>query len=99
MPLSQFFRISQMTRKLHHYTGDEVRALRRAMGMNQATFWAAFQTVQSVGSRYETHRDIPITVQILLNIAFGTDKSAQALFDDLRELGRRARERGAKWPS
>lgn len=78
-----------MTLKLHYYTGDEVRSLRRALGMTQTAFWAAFQTVQSVGSRYETAREIPNTVQLLLNIAFGSDRATQALVTGLRDLGHR----------
>lgn len=74
--------------KLKIYTGEEVRELRRKFGLNQSEFWAHFQTTQSGGSRYESGREIPDPVQVLLNIAFSTDAKAAAIFDELRQFGR-----------
>jgi transcriptional regulator with XRE-family HTH domain len=74
--------------KLKTYTGEEVRELRRKLSLNQSEFWAHFQTTQSGGSRYESGREIPDPVQVLLNIAFGTDAKAAAIFDEFRHLGR-----------
>lgn len=73
--------------KLKTYTGDEIRTLRRKLDLNQRDFWAPFQTTQSGGSRYESGREIPEPVQVLLNIAFGTDAKAAAIFDELRQFG------------
>lgn len=73
--------------KLKIYAGAEVRELRRKLQLNQSEFWAPFQTNQSCGSRYETGRDIPDPVQVLLNIAFNTDAKAAAIFDELRAFG------------
>ena len=73
--------------KLKVYTGSEVRELRRKLQLNQSEFWAPFQTTQSGGSRYESGREIPDPVQVLLNIAFGTDTKAEAIFDELRAFG------------
>lgn len=73
--------------KLKTYTGEEVRALRQKLNLNQSEFWAPFQTTQSGGSRYESGRDIPEPVQVLLNIAFSTDAKATAIFDELRQFG------------
>ena len=73
--------------KLKIYTGAEVRELRRNLHLNQSEFWTPFQTTQSGGSRYESGRDIPNPVQVLLNIAFGTDAKAAAIFDELRTFG------------
>ena len=70
--------------KLKIYTGEEVRELRRTLNLNQSEFWAPFQTTQSGGSRYESGREIPDPVQVLLNIAFNTDAKAAAIFDELR---------------
>lgn len=75
------------TMKLKIYTGEEVRALRQKLGLNQSDFWAPFQTTQSGGSRYESGREIPDPVQVLLNIAFNTDAKAAAIFGELREFG------------
>ena len=73
--------------KLKTYTGAEVRELRRKLDLNQRDFWTSFQTTQSGGSRYESGREIPDPVQVLLNIAFGTDAKAAAIFDELRAFG------------
>lgn len=73
--------------KLKIYTGAEVRELRRKLHLNQSEFWATFQTTQSGGSRYESGREIPDPVQVLLNIAFVTDAKAAAIFDELRAHG------------
>ncbi len=73
--------------KLKIYTGIEVRELRRKLHLNQSEFWTPFQTTQSGGSRYESGREIPAPVQVLLNIAFGTDVKATAIFDELRAFG------------
>ena len=73
--------------KLKTYTGAEVLELRRKLQLNQRDFWAPFQTTQSGGSRYESGREIPAPVQVLLNVAFGTDAKATAIFDELRAFG------------
>jgi len=73
--------------KLKIYTGIEVRELRRKLHLNQSEFWTPFQTTQSGGSRYESGREIPAPVQVLLNIAFGTDVKATAIFNELRAFG------------
>lgn len=73
--------------KLKTYSGAEVLELRRKLHLNQSEFWAPFQTTQSGGSRYESGREIPAPVQVLLNIAFNTDAKATAIFDELRAFG------------
>ena len=73
--------------KLKIYTGAEVRELRRNLHLNQSEFWTPFQTTQSGGSRYESGREIPDPVQVLLNLAFGTDAKAAAICDELRAHG------------
>lgn len=73
--------------KLKAYTGAEVRELRLTLQLNQSEFWTPFQTTQSGGSRYESGREIPTPVQVLLNIAFTTDAKATAIFNELRAFG------------
>lgn len=73
--------------KLKIYTGSEVRELRRKLHLNQSEFWTPFQIGQSGGSRYESGREIPAPVQVLLNIAFGTDAKAGSIFVELRAFG------------
>lgn len=74
--------------KLKTYTGEEVRELRRERRMNQGEFWSIFKTTQSGGSRYESGRDIPESVQALLNIAFGTEARSAAIVEGLRAIGK-----------
>lgn len=42
---------------------------RRLTGMNQAEFWQRFGVTQSGGSRYETGRNIPKPIQLLLALS------------------------------
>lgn len=44
----------------------DVSAARRACGLNQQDFWAPYGTSQSGGSRYESERDMPVSVKLLL---------------------------------
>lgn len=71
--------------KLRTYTGPEVREIRKKLNLNQFEFWSKFTTTQSGGSRYESGREIPSPVQLLLNMAFASDAKAQAIFDNLRQ--------------
>lgn len=66
-------------------TGAEVRKLREKLGMNQTQFWSRVQVQQSAASRYETGRSIPEPVQMLLVMAYGTDKQAAAALAGLRK--------------
>lgn len=74
--------------KLHVYSGAEARKLRKELGLVQADFWEPFGAIQSTGSRYESDREIPESVQILLNIAFGSETKASTIVTALRTLGR-----------
>lgn len=65
--------------------GIEVRKLREKLGMNQTTFWSRVSVQQSSASRYETGRSIPGPVQLLLLMAYGTDKQAGAVAAGLRK--------------
>lgn len=74
--------------KFKIYTGAEVRKLRRDLRLNQQDFWSHFQIGQSGGSRYESGRDIPHPVQLLLNIAFCTATKSEAIVEGLTQFGR-----------
>ena len=54
-------------------TGPRVLALRRRLGLNQYEFWTRLGVTQSGGSRYESGRRIPRTMQMLLDLAYGQD--------------------------
>lgn len=75
-----------MTRKLHIYTAEEVRALRAKAGMNQTEFWGAFGVTQSGGCRYEAGRGISMPLQMLLNIAFGGPATSAGIVSAVRVL-------------
>lgn len=74
--------------KFRTYTGPEVREIRKKLNLNQFEFWSKFATTQSGGSRYESGREIPSPVQLLLNVAFAPDAKAIAIVDELRQLAR-----------
>ena len=64
---------------------EEVRDWRHKHQMNQAAFWARVGVTQSGGSRYETGRNIPKPVQILLTVTYGTDKQLEKMLEALRD--------------
>lgn len=65
-------------------TGEQVKALRHKLGMHQAQFWSPLGVTQSGGSRYESGRNIPKPVQLLLTISYGTPKQAEQVTEMLR---------------
>lgn len=72
---------------LRFKSGDEVRELRKKLGMNQSEFWSRLSVTQSGGSRYESGRTIPSPVRLLLHLTYGTDKQAGDLVAWLRNKG------------
>lgn len=70
--------------KIHHYTATELKAIRKKIGLNQAEFWGRLGITQSGGSRYESGRDVPEPVQILLNIALERPASSAKVVNRLR---------------
>ena len=73
--------------KLFIQTGSEARDLRQKMGRNQSEFWKRIAVTQSGGSRYESGRDMPKPVRILLHLAYAPEKQAAAMLEYLRERG------------
>ena len=65
--------------------GREVRKFREKLNMNQSQFWSRVSVQQSASSRYEGGREIPAAVQVLLKLAYGNDKVAQAALTSLRK--------------
>lgn len=62
----------------------DVLTLRKKLRMNQVDFWARVAVTQSGGSRYESGRAIPRPVQMLLDIAYGTDQKARKTMNRLQ---------------
>ena len=73
-----------MSAKQKTYTGEEVLAMRKKANLNQSEFWSPIGVTQSGGSRYESGRNIPRPVQMLLRIAYGTKAQAAKQLEALR---------------
>ena len=65
-------------------TGEAALAMRQKAGTNQSVFWSRVGIGQSAGSRYESGRNIPRPVQMLLRIAYGTKAQASKQVEALR---------------
>ena len=70
--------------KFPYRTPDEIKALRKKIGMVQTEFWAPLGVTQSGGSRYEAGRNIPRSVQLLLAVTYGTSVQSQVAINYLR---------------
>ena len=71
--------------KLIFSSSAEIKAFRQKHAMNQSQFWGRIGVTQSGGSRYESERNIPVPVQLLLHIAYATDDRSHRLVDHLRK--------------
>ena len=81
-----FCRNTERAMRLKTYSGAELREIRKGLGLNQSQFWSHFRITQSGGSRYESGREIPDPVQILLNLAFGPAAKSAAIVEALRQI-------------
>ena len=70
--------------KLMFEDGDTIREFRKKMGVNQHEFWRRIGITQSGGSRYESGRKIPLTIKMLLHIAYGHEHRVERLVTALR---------------
>lgn len=69
---------------LRFQTGADVHEHRKKLGLDQSEFWSRISVTQSGGSRYESGRNIPRPVQLLLHLTYGTEKQAGDLLSWLR---------------
>ena len=62
---------------------DNIKRTRERTELNQTDFWGRFEVPQATGSRYESGRPMPISLQKLIEIAYGTrgDRIIQSLRD------------------
>lgn len=65
-------------------TDFDVRAMRKRLKIRQADFWGKVGATQSGGSRYESGRNIPEPVAMLLTLVYGTNAQAKKLLDWLQ---------------
>jgi transcriptional regulator with XRE-family HTH domain len=67
--------------------GEAALAMRQKAGLNQTQFWQRVGLGQSAGSRYESGRNIPRPVQMLVRLAYGTKAQAAKQLEALRPSG------------
>ena len=65
-------------------TGEELRKLRKKLGLNQHDFYSRLSVTQSGGSRYESGRPVPGPVSLLIPIVFGNDRESERVVKGLR---------------
>ena len=70
--------------KMFLSSAEEIKAFRKKLGVNQGVFWARVAVTQSGGSRFESGRTIPKTIQMLLHMAYAPEIRAQRLVKHLR---------------
>ena len=68
-------------------TGEAALAMRKKLNVNQSEFWSRVGLGQSAGSRYESGRNIPRPVQMLLRIAYGAKAQAAKQLEALHPSG------------
>jgi len=66
-------------------SGKEAKLLRSKLGMNQSEFWSRISVTQSGGSRYESGRNLPKPVRLLLHLAYAPEKQAMDILKKLRQ--------------
>lgn len=66
-------------------TGEEALILRKRLGLSQSEFWKRVAVTQSGGSRYESGRNLPRPVQLLLHLAYAPEAQAQLMLNHLRD--------------
>lgn len=66
-------------------TGEVALAMRQKAGTNQSVFWSRVGIGQSAGSHYESGRNIPRPVQMLLRLAYGAQAQAAKQLEVLRQ--------------
>ncbi|MGE5469236.1 MAG: helix-turn-helix domain-containing protein [Bacteroidota bacterium] len=82
--------------KLVFKTGEQIKSLRKNLGLNQSEFWSRISVSQSGGSRYESGGNIPKSVQYLLQLTFGTEKQVSDLITWLHRPTREATRASAQ---
>ena len=71
--------------KLIFSSSAEIKAFRQKHAMNQSQFWGRIGVTQAGGSPYESERNIPQPVRLLLHIAYAPADRADRLVDHLRK--------------
>jgi len=75
---------AKMSPELFLMTGKCARILRKELKFSQSEFWGRIKVTQSGGSVYETGRELPAQVQVLLHLAYAPITQAQAMLSHLR---------------
>jgi hypothetical protein len=70
--------------KIFLTTGGGALVLRKKLALNQSEFWSRIAVTQSGGSRYESGRNLPRTVQLLLHLTYAPETQSLAMLNRLR---------------
>lgn len=68
---------------------QSVRDQRKKLGLNQMDFWQPLGITQSGGSRYESGRNLPKPVRLLLALAYGSAAECTKTLAQLRAATRK----------
>ncbi len=76
--------IAGLRRKVMAMSGREVKAWRKALGLNQSCFWRNVFVTQPSGSRYEAADCLPRSLELLIRLVYCSDTDALQIFKALR---------------
>jgi transcriptional regulator with XRE-family HTH domain len=68
-------------------SGKQALAMRNSLGVSQSKFWKRLGISQSGGSRYECGRAIPLTVYLLMQLAYS--RNPEQTLKRIRHSGRK----------
>lgn len=71
---------------LKFHSGSEIVAYRHSKRLNQTEFWGNVGVSQTTASRYETGRDVPFAILVLLTLCYGTKAQAQSIVNKIRDI-------------
>lgn len=71
---------------------SDIHAARRMSGLNQTAFWTRFGVTQSGGSRYESGRNMPTPLKLLISL-YEAGKIDDAMLEDARKALAKAKKK------
>ena len=74
---------------------QDIRQIRRKLGLNQNDFWGAIGVTQSGGSRYESGGNMPVQVNELLRLVYIEKIDLLKVNRNDLEVGRRLKQLNA----
>ncbi|MDK9725864.1 MAG: helix-turn-helix domain-containing protein [Sterolibacteriaceae bacterium MAG5] len=71
---------------------SDIHAARRTSGLNQTAFWTRFGVTQSGGSRYESGRNMPTPLKLLIAL-YEAGKIDDAMLEDAKKALAKAKKK------